>query len=244
MKVRDLVSRDGNRRFAAVAGAALLALTFSHAAEARKRQPPPPPPPPPPPLVVVPPPRPMPPMGAQANLVVPPAGPDGRRVSTNAGLDPDQIVWNLRSALNVAALDCNDARYAEIQTGYRAFLTKHARRLTAANRGVDAGFRSRFGASFVRQREAYLTRVYNFYAFPPVLPKFCDAVLDAMRDVAPVTSLQLHNFAALTMPKFDQIYEDFYRDYAQYQVDLTAWNARYQPPGPAPAPVAVVGPTQ
>jgi len=144
-----------------------------------------------------------------------------------AQIHPDQIVWNMRSALNVAALDCNQPQHAEIQSGYRTFLRTHAKRLATANRGVDTGFRARFGAGFVRQRESYLTRVYNFYAFPPVLSKFCDATMLVMRDLPPVTSLQLHNFAALTMPKLDQVYEDFYRDYAKYQVDAAAWDARY-----------------
>ena len=202
-------SRLGLRAVTAIAGAITLAVFASSAADARRRTPPPLPPPPPPPVVVVIPARPVPPLGAPANIVVPPLGVDGKRVTTNAGLNPDQIVWNMRSALNVAALDCNDPQYAEIQASYRTFLRTHARRLTTANRGVDTGFRARFGAAFVRQRETYLTRVYNFYAFPPVLSKFCDATLLVMRDLPPVTSLQLHNFAALSMPKLDQVYEDF-----------------------------------
>ena len=201
----------------------MLAVLASSSAEAKRR---PPPPPPPPPVVVIPV-RPQPPMGAPNSIVVPPLGVDGKRVTTNAGLNPDQIVWNMRSALNVAALDCNQPQYTEIQAGYRAMLRTHAKRLATANRGVDTGFRARFGAGFVRHRETYLTRVYNFYAFPPVLPKFCDAALLVIRDVAPVSSLQLHNYAALSMPRLDKVYEDFYRDYAKYQIDAAAWDARY-----------------
>ncbi|MEO6717883.1 MAG: hypothetical protein ABIM50_11640 [Novosphingobium sp.] len=219
-------------------------MVASSSAEAKRRAPlPPPPPPAPAPVVIVIPPRPMPPMGAPTNMVVPPFGADGKRVATNAGLNPDQITWNMRSALNVGALDCNDPQYAEIQAGYRAFLRTHAKRLAAANRGVDTGFRARFGAGFVRQRETYLTRVYNFYAFPPVMQKFCDATLLIMRDLPAVTSLQLHNFAALSMPKLDQIYEDFYRDYAKYQIDFAIWNARYLPPAPTPILLPAAPPT-
>ncbi len=231
-------SRNWLRAAMAVAGVVTLAMLGSSNAEARRR-PPPPPLPPPPPVVVIPV-RPQPPMGAPTNIVVPPLGADGKRVTTNAGLNADQIVWNLRSALNVAALDCNQPQYAEIQTGYRAMLRTHMKRLATANRGVDSGFRARFGAGFVRQRESYLTKVYNFYAFPPVLPKFCDASLLIIRDLAPVTSLQLHNFAALSMPKLDQNFEDFYRDYLKYQVDAAAWDARYSPrPVSSPSVTAV-----
>jgi hypothetical protein len=189
----------------------------------------PPPPPPPAPVVVVIPPAPVPPLGAPASIVVPPIGVDGKRVTTNAGLNPDQIIWNLRSALNVAALDCLRPEHTEIVVDYRSLLRIHAQRLAAANRGVDSGFRARFGAGYVRQREAYLTKLYNFYAFPPTLKNFCDVALVVGRDMRTVPSAQLHNFAASNLPKLDAVFEDFYNNYAKYQMDLVAWRARYYP---------------
>ena len=171
----------------------------------------------------------MPPMGAPANFVVPPIGVDGKRVTTNAGLNPDQIVWNLRSALNVAALNCLQPQHAEIVVNYRNMLRIHAQRLAVANRGVDTGFRARFGAGYVRQRESYLTKVYNFYAFPPTLLNFCDAALVVGREANNVPSAQLHNFAAANMPKLDAVFENFYGKYVQYQSDLALWRARYYP---------------
>lgn len=191
---------------------------------------PPPPPPPPAPVVVAPPPMPMPPLGAPASVVVPPIGVDGKRVTTNLGLNPDQIVWNFRAAMNVAALNCLKPQHGEIVVDYRTLLRTHAQRLAAANRGVDSGFRARFGKGFVRQREAYMTRVYNFYAFPPTLNNFCDAALLVGRDMRTVTSAQLHNFAAANVPRLDAVFEDFYSKYAQYQTDLSVWRARYYPP--------------
>lgn len=199
----------------------------------------PPPPPPPAPVVVAIPPAPVPPLGAPANLVIPPVGVNGKRVTTNAGLSPDQIVWNLRSALNVAALDCLQPQHAEIVVDYRSLLRIHAKRLAVANRGVDSGFRARFGAGYVRQREAYLTRLYNFYAFPPTLQNFCDVALLVGRDMRTVPSAQLHNFAAANLPKIDAVFEDFYGKYAQYQSDLAAWRARYYPQT-APVPLTTL----
>jgi hypothetical protein len=184
----------------------------------------------PPPALVMPiPPAPVPPLGAQTNLAIPPIGVDGKRVTTNAGLNPDQIIWNLRSALNVAALDCQQPQHAEIVVDYRSILGIHAQRLAVANRGVDTGFRARFGAGYVRQREAYLTRVYNFYAFPPTLQNFCDAALMVGREMRTVPSAQLHNFAAANLPKLDAVFEDFYNKYARYQSELAVWRARYYP---------------
>lgn len=178
-------------------------------------------------------------MGAPANIVVPPIGVDGKRVTTNAGLNPDQIVWNMRSALNVAALDCVQPQHAEITVNYRNLLRVHAQRLAAANRGVDTGFRARFGAGYVRQRETYLTRVYNFYAFPPTLMNFCNAAMEVGRGAVAVPSAQLHNYAAANMPKLDAVFEDFYGKYVQYQSDLAIWRARYYPQT-APAPTTTL----
>ncbi|MGE3691568.1 MAG: hypothetical protein AB7F98_09325 [Novosphingobium sp.] len=181
------------------------------------------------------PPRPVPPLGAPATIVVPPVGVNGKRVTTNAGLNPDQIVWNFRSALNVAALNCVQPRHAEVTSNYRTFLRTFATRLTTANRGVDTGFRARFGKGYVRQREAYLTKVYNFYALPPVRNNFCDAALIVSRESLGTTSAQLHNFAAANLPRLDQVFEEFYNSYVKYQTDLVTWNARY---GQQPAPAA------
>ena len=178
---------------------------------------------------------PMPPLGAPANIVVPPIGVDGKRVTTNLGLNPDQIVWNLRSALNVAALNCMKPEHGEIVVDYRTLLRTHAQRLAAANRGVDSGFRARFGKGYVRQRESYLTKLYNFYAFPPPRQNFCNAALLVSRDMRTVPSAQLHNFAAANLPKLDAVFEEFYNSYVKYQADLAAWRARYYPPT---APVA------
>ena len=98
---------------------------------------------------------------------MPPLGANGVRQTVNANLSPTQATWNFRSAYNVAALNCLKPEHADILVGYRAFLKSHARGLKAANRGVDDDYRKRFGAAFIRPREAYMTQVYNYFAYPP-----------------------------------------------------------------------------
>jgi hypothetical protein len=184
--------------------------------------------PPPQPIQI--PPQPGPPMGASNNLVVPPLGPDGVRRTVNAGISPPQALWNLRSAYNVAALNCRDEKYAPILTGYRSFLTSNAKTLTAANKKLEAEFKTRYGTGFARIRDVYMTQVYNFYALPTTLPFFCDAALAMNAQAQGVKSSELESFAARAVPQMDQVFESFFLSYEQYRTDLSGWQARYAPP--------------
>ena len=185
--------------------------------------------PPPPPVVVIPP-RPYPPMGASPNLVTPPIGIDGARRTVNVGLTPAQTVWNLRSAFNVAALNCQKPEHAGILAGYRDFLIRHAKTLTKYNRTVDDEFKGRAGnAGYVTMRESYMTQVYNYFALPPTLPAFCDAVLAVSVQSAAVASADLPAFAQASLPQLEAVFTAFYNSYDQYRADLAAWDARYAP---------------
>ncbi len=202
--------------------ASVLALALASCAKV-----PPPPPPPPPPKVVVIPPRPTPPNGASNNLTLPPVDALGLRQSVNRNISPAQALWNLRSAYNVAALNCSAPKHADILVRYRAFLTSNAKVLTTANKTVDAEFRKKYGAKFVAPREQYMTAVYNHFALPPTLADFCDAVLAVSRDGMVVKPVDLQGFAVLSLPNIEVVFDDFYRRYEKYRSDLAAWDAQY-----------------
>ena len=211
---------------------ALLALAIASCGP--KAPPPPLPPPPPPKVVVPPPPKPVPPAGASDNLAIPPADATGLRQSVNRGITPAQTLWNLRSAFNVAALNCNSPAHADILPRYRSFLKANAKVLTAANKKVDAEFKARYGAKFTAPREAYMTSVYNHFALPPVTPAFCNAVLAMSADALAVKPAGMEAFANSGLPSIEVVYDDFYRRYEKYRIDLAEWQARYGPPAPAP----------
>lgn len=204
------------------------ALAIGLAACAPKPAPPPPPPPPPPKVVVIPP-RPQAPNGASENLAFPPADANGLRYSLNRNISPAQMVWNLRSAYNVAALNCAAPQHAGILPLYKAFLTSHTKALAAANRAVDAEFKARHGQKFIAPREAYMTSVYNHFALPPTLTDFCDAVSAVARDGAAVKSADLEAFAVRSLPSIEVVFDDFYRRYEAYRNDLAIWQAQYGP---------------
>lgn len=221
-----------------LAGAAALA-----ACGPKSTPPPPPPPAPAAPMIVYIPPRPLPPLGASAGVAVPPIGANGLRQTINTGISPAQTVWNLRSAYNVAALNCLKPEHADILVGYKKFLTVHKKGLTAANRTVDAEFRKRHGTSWIRPREAYMTQVYNHYAFPPTIAKFCDAALVMARESMTLKPAELAAFSQRNLPRLDTVFEGFYQSYEQYRADAAAWDAKYAPKaGASSAGGTVAGP--
>ena len=232
--------------------AAVLAAAIASCAA-----PPPPPPPPPPPKpkpYIPPPPKPMPPAGASDNLTIPPLDANGLRQSVNRNISPTQMLWNLRSAFNVAALNCTDPKHAEILPRYRAFLKNYTATLAATNRQVDAEFKARYGAKFTAPREAYMTSVYNHFALPPAMNEFCNAALAVTGDLNAITPpapkapplkkgakaapvriptlkpAELEAFAVRSLPNIEVVYDDFYRRYEKYRLDLAEWNARYSAP--------------
>ncbi|PLK26385.1 hypothetical protein C0V78_05450 [Novosphingobium sp. TH158] len=207
---------------------AAASIMIAGAAEAKKKKPvPPPPPPPPAPKYVVVPWKPIPPEWAAPTTYVPPLGPDGLRVSVNRNITPAQTLWNLRSGYNVAALNCRDPKHAEIVVNYRAFLKAHAKTLRATNTKIDAEWRGKYGAGFIKSREKYMTEVYNHFAMPPTLPAFCDAALAMSRDGKLVKSAALNDFAARSLPSLEIVFDDFFKRFDAYKVEMAAWEAKW-----------------
>jgi hypothetical protein len=208
-----------------VAGCALLAACATPA------PPPPPPPPPRPPQVAAEPVpyRPLPPGGAHYVMTMPAKGPDGRRITVNSGLTDDQLVWNLRSAWNVAALNCLAPEYQPILDGYRAFLTKNVRSLKAVNDRIERTYTKRFRArrDAMVARDGYTTQVYNFFAEPAARAGFCRAALDMANGAlaAPPTDPLVFaraNFDGLLAP-----FEQFFDEYEAYQRASAEWDAKW-----------------
>jgi hypothetical protein len=173
--------------------------------------------------------RPMPPGGADYVMAMPGRGVDGRWQTVNTNLTDDQLVWNMRSAWNVAALNCLDARYQPILDGYSAFLKRNTKPLKAVNDRLE----KTYGARYKSRREAmvardgYTTKVYNFFSLPPARTPFCEAALTMSQQALqsppkdPLSFSRTH-FDGMLAP-FDQ----FYNDYEAYQVASAQWDAQY-----------------
>lgn len=212
-----------------VAALAVSTAVLSACAKAPPPAPPPPPPPPPQAAVEQVPYRPLPPGGAHYVMDIPARGADGRRITVNSNLTDDQLVWNLRSAWNVAALNCLAPEYQPILDSYRAFLNGNARKLTAVNDRIEKSYTSRFRVKrdAIVARDGYTTQVYNFFALPAARGGFCRAALDMANRAAltpptdPLAFAQA-NFDGLLTP-FDQ----FFVEYEAYQQASAAWDAKW-----------------
>lgn len=163
-------------------------------------------------------------------MTIPLVGADGVRQTVNANLTPAQTTWNLRSALNVAALNCLKPQYAGILPAYKSFLETHARKLSATNRTLQSEFRQKYGPTYRDVQDAYMTQVYNYFALPPALDDFCTMSLAVATEMPKTSKEDIDLYASTALPRIESVFEDFFRAYEQYRVNLTAWNAQYGPP--------------
>jgi hypothetical protein len=202
-------------------------------------------PPPPKAVVVVPPPppaMPLPPGGAAASTKLPAYGPDGIRVTPNRGLSRDEAIWNFRSAINVAALNCQGAVWGVIAQNYNRMIVVHKAQLTRTNTAVDTEYRKRFpGQNALRVRDTRTTELYNYFALPPVRENFCNLALTKSNEALTIPVAGFADYAVAGLGDVDNIFLGFYDAYAQYERDLADWNLKYGPKPTATAGTAPVG---
>ncbi len=226
-------------RWTARAGALATAVTLA----ACTTTPPPPPPTPPAPVIVLPAPppmaRPVAPGQAADNLVIPVTDLAGRRLTPNVDLGPEQALWQLRIGLNVAALNCRGPAEQILVDNYSAFLTNNQAAIARAERVVIAEQGRLNGTNGIAARDALSTRLYNYFAQPPVQESFCPIAfnLAGLAAVEPVETIL--PFAQARLPELDRPFVDFYNAYDQYQRDFAVWQAMQ----PAPLMPAYVPPS-
>ena len=177
-------------------------------------------------------------MNATAGMTIPMVATTGVRQTVNANISTAQTTWNLRSALNVAALNCLDPEYTGLVDNYGAFLKRNAKELSSTNRALRGEFRERYGQSYLDDQDAYMTKVYNYFALPPAKNEFCEVSFAISKEALQVVPDDLDTFAATALPRIEGVFEDFFRAYEQYRVDLQAWNSQY---GPSPVTTTVQG---
>jgi hypothetical protein len=174
--------------------------------------------------------RPQPPNDAAPQTPIPPVGVDGKRQTVNANLTTAQTTWNLRSGLNVAALNCLDPQHALILEAYKVLLEKHDKQLTATNRALDAEFRATYGSNSRDVRDQYMTRVYNYFALPPVMDAFCDAALRISQNYLQAPPEDIDVYAANTLPLLEAEFVRFFDAFDNYRLAAAEWDARYGVP--------------
>ena len=165
-----------------------------------------------PPAVITQSPEPKPPAGAAPNLAIAERDSSGRFVTINSNIGAQEALWHVRGALNVAALSCSNA--PSLTASYNRFLKENKAALTQA-------YRSESGDSALRDR--HMTQLYNYFSQPPAQFEFCKvAKAEAERAVA-TSPGELTAYAPAALARLEAPITDFYRAYAAYRQDLTAW---------------------
>jgi hypothetical protein len=198
----------------------------------------------PPPIIVPPPPSPppvmpTPPGGAALSMTIPPLAVDGIRSTPNRLLSPDENIWHLRSAFNVAALNCQGPVWGQVAVEYNKYIVVHKTRLNQVGKAIDRAYVARYpGQNGLRVRDSKMTDLYNYFALPPVKAEFCDTSLRRLIEGNAVPSATLTDFSLGALAEVDGIFIRFFDAYVQYERNLAEWNMKYAP-RPALQPVFV-----
>ena len=106
------------------------------------------------------------------------------------------LVWNLRAALNVAALQCQFSPYLRTVSNYNEVLRHHANELNTTMTIMKAHFRRHDGARGVNSFDQYTTRTYNSFSTLDAQYSFCEAAAQIGREVLTLRRGQLSDAAS------------------------------------------------
>ena len=84
-------------------------------------------------------------------------------------------VWNIRAALNVAALQCQFSPFLRTVKTYNSFLQAHSEELSRAQATMIGHFKRTDGAKAQTNFDMYTTRTYNSYSTLDAQYAFCNA---------------------------------------------------------------------
>ena len=111
------------------------------------------------------------------------------------------LVWNLRSGLNVAALQCQFSTYLRAVPNYNGILAHHSVELAAAYKSLDTYFKRVSGP--VRGQKAfddYFTTTYNnFSARMQAQLGFCQTAADVAREALAAPKGEFYSVAQRRM---------------------------------------------
>lgn len=109
------------------------------------------------------------------------------------------LVWNLRSGLNVAALQCQFSPYLRAVPNYNAILAHHSRELAAAYAALEGYFRRVNGRTGPRQFDLYSTQTYNGFSTLQAQLSFCQTAARIAKEALATPKGQLAQLATNRM---------------------------------------------
>ena len=125
--------------------------------------------------------------------VTPPPG-----AEINRDLSQQEAIWHLRSALNVAALSCGSHAGDVMVQGYNRLLAAQKAELGKAFTAEQ----SRYGDAG-RALDGHMTRVYNYFAWPPGQQAFCAAAKEVVTELAAMDPAAFAAAAPVALQQLD-----------------------------------------
>jgi hypothetical protein len=112
------------------------------------------------------------------------------------------LLWNLRSGLNVAALQCQFSPFLRTVANYNALLAHHNRELAAAYTALEGYFRRVNGRTGPRQFDLYSTQTYNGFSALNAQLGFCQTASRIGKEALLTPKGQFGQLAAARMREF------------------------------------------
>lgn len=110
------------------------------------------------------------------------------------------LLWNMRSGLNVAALQCQFSAYLRAVPNYNAFLAHHSAELAAAYTVLGNYFRRVHGAvQGPRKFDDYSTQTYNNFSTLQAQMGFCQTATNITKEALTLSKGELGAFAPTRM---------------------------------------------
>ena len=72
-----------------------------------------------------------------------------------------------------------------------------------------------------------MTQVYNYFALPPAQADFCGTALAIANEFLAAPPESANDFAAASLPRYEAVFQNFFRQYQEYQVASAAWDDRW-----------------
>lgn len=168
---------------------------------------------------------------AAANLRLPPRDAQGDYATPNRERTGHDAFWNLRIALNVAAIGCRHPGSLQLVADYNNIIGRHGNLIRSAETTVIARLGRETGSNGIAARDRTSTKLFNYFAQPPAQKEFCRVAGSIAQQMSGMDGAAAMAMAPAMLAQVDQPFVDFYNAYARYQVELAAYRAQsgYQP---------------
>ncbi len=163
---------------------------------------------------------------AAPNLRLPPRDARGEFATPNRELTGHDAFWNLRIALNVAAIGCRHPGSLQLVADYNGIIARHGGLIRSAETAVIARLGRATGSNGIAARDRTSTRLFNYFAQPPAQKQFCRVAGSVAQQMHGMDSAGAMTMAPAMLAQVDQPFVDFYDAYARYQVELAAYRAQ------------------